>query len=98
MDFLYLLESIRIPVLNDFMLAITYLGDEIAFLVVALILMWCVDKRTGYYMLSVMQLRYYYMLQFLKHRLLMEQLAYHHLINHLQHLRFEFHIAILFGC
>ena len=53
MGFLYLLESIRIPVLNNFMLAITYLGDEIAFLVVVLILMWCVDKRTGYYMLSV---------------------------------------------
>lgn len=53
MNFLYLLESVRIPGLNEFMLAITYLGDEIAFLVVALILMWCVDKRTGYYVLSV---------------------------------------------
>lgn len=53
MGFLYLLENIRIPVLNEFMLAITYLGDEIAFLVIALILMWCVDKRTGYYVLSV---------------------------------------------
>lgn len=53
MDFLYLLESIRIPGLNEFMLAITYLGDEIAFLVVALILFWCVDKRQGYYVLCV---------------------------------------------
>ena len=53
MEFLYLLEKIRIPVLNEFMLAITYLGDETAFLVIALILMWCVDKRTGYYVLSV---------------------------------------------
>ena len=53
MAFLYLLEDLRVPVLNEFMSAITYLGDEIAFLVVALILMWCVDKRTGYYVMSV---------------------------------------------
>ena len=53
MNFLYFLENIRIPILNDFMLGITYLGDEIAFLVVALILFWCCDKRTGYYLLSV---------------------------------------------
>ena len=53
MNFLYWLEDLRIPVVNEFMLAITYLGDEIAFLVLALILMWCVDKRTGYYILSV---------------------------------------------
>lgn len=53
MNFLYLLESIRMPGLNEFMLAITYFGDEIAFLVTALILFWCVDKRQGYYILSV---------------------------------------------
>ena len=53
MNFLYLLENLRIPVLNEFMLAVTYLGDEIAFLVVALILMWCADKHKGYYVLSV---------------------------------------------
>lgn len=53
MDFLYVLEKIRIPVVNEFMLAVTYLGDEIAFLVVALIMIWCADKRTGYYVLSV---------------------------------------------
>ena len=53
MEFLYILENFRIPVLNEFMLAVTYLGDEIAFLVTALILIWCADKRTGYYVLSV---------------------------------------------
>lgn len=53
MNFLYFLESIRIPGLNEFMLAITYFGDEIAFLVAALIIFWCVDKRKGYYILSV---------------------------------------------
>lgn len=53
MDFLYLLEKIRLPGLNEFMLGITYLGDEIAFLVIALILFWCIDKRNGYYILAV---------------------------------------------
>lgn len=53
MEFLYWLESIRTPVLNWFMLLITQLGDETAFLVVALIVFWCVDKRRGYYILSV---------------------------------------------
>ena len=53
MAFLYLLEKIRIPVLNTFMLLITTLGEETAFLVVALIVFWCVDKRKGYYVLSV---------------------------------------------
>ena len=53
MSFLYMLENIRVPGLNEFMLAVTYLGDEIAFLVTALILIWCADKRTGYYVLSV---------------------------------------------
>lgn len=53
MDFLYFLESIRTPWLNEFMLFITQLGDEIAFLVTALILFWCVDKKRGYYILAV---------------------------------------------
>ena len=53
MGFLYFLESIRMPGLNEFMLGITYFGDEIAFLVTALILFWCVDKFLGYYILSV---------------------------------------------
>jgi len=53
MQFLYLLEKIRIPVLNEFMLAITTLGEETAFLVIALVLFWCVDKYLGYYTLSV---------------------------------------------
>lgn len=53
MEVLYFLEKIRIPVLNEFMLAITTLGEETAFLVIALIVFWCVDKRRGYYLLSV---------------------------------------------
>lgn len=53
MDFLYVLESVRQPVLNEFMLLITQLGEETAFLVMSLILFWCVDKYMGYYILSV---------------------------------------------
>lgn len=53
MEFLYFLEKSRVPVLNEFMLLITRLGEETAFLVAALILFWCVDKYKGYYILSV---------------------------------------------
>ena len=53
MELLYLLEKIRVPGLNECMLLITRLGEETAFLVLALILFWCVDKRRGYYILSV---------------------------------------------
>ena len=35
------------------MLLITHFGEETAFLVLALILFWCVDKRKGYFILSV---------------------------------------------
>lgn len=49
MEFLRLLESIRIPALNVFFSGITYCGDEIAFMVTAFALFWCVNKRTGYY-------------------------------------------------
>ena len=53
MGLLYLLENIRVPVLNECMLLITRLGEETAFLVAALIVFWCVDKRKGYYVMSV---------------------------------------------
>ena len=44
MEFLYFLEKIRVPILNELMLAVTTLGEETAFLVIALIVFWCVDK------------------------------------------------------
>lgn len=53
MAFLHLLEQIRLPVLDELMLLITHLGEETAFLVVALIVFWCVDKYQGYYVLGV---------------------------------------------
>ena len=53
MEVLYFLESIRMPVLNEFMLLVTRLGEETTFLVAALIVFWCVDKRKGYYLMAV---------------------------------------------
>ncbi len=53
MELLSLLEKIRMPGLNEFMLLITRLGEETAFLVAALIVFWCVDKRRGYYLMAV---------------------------------------------
>lgn len=53
MEFLYWLEGIRMPGLNELMLTITHLGEETAFLVLALVFFWCVDKKRGYLLMSV---------------------------------------------
>lgn len=53
MKFLYLLENLRAPGLNEFFLLITKLGEETAFLALALVFFWCVDKRRGYYLMAV---------------------------------------------
>ena len=53
MDFLRLLEGMRTPVISAFMSLITYCGDEIFFMVLALTVFWCISKRDGYYILMV---------------------------------------------
>ena len=53
MQLLYLLERLRNPVLDEIMLVVTRLGEETAFLVLALIFFWCVDKHKGYYIMTV---------------------------------------------
>ncbi len=53
MEFLYLLEKIRTPFWDSFFLLVTRLGEETAFLIIALVLFWCFDKYKGYYILSV---------------------------------------------
>ena len=53
MEVLYFLEGIRNPFLDRLMMLITNLGSETAFLAIALILFWCVNKRQGYYIMSV---------------------------------------------
>lgn len=53
MEVLYFLEGIRNPFWDRLMMLITNLGSETAFLAIALILFWCVNKRQGYYIMSV---------------------------------------------
>ena len=55
MPFLYLLERLRLacPPLAAVFGVVTYLGDEIAFLALALLVLWCVSKRGGYFLLAV---------------------------------------------
>ncbi len=53
MGILRFFESIRMPVLNEFMLLVTEFGGEIAFLVTAIVVFWCFDKRHGYFIMSV---------------------------------------------
>lgn len=52
MQFLYFLESIRNPVLDAFFSTITHLGSETLFLVIAIIVYWCVSKKYGYYLMT----------------------------------------------
>lgn len=53
MKFLYFLEGIRNPFFDALVGIITYLGDEIAFLGVALAVFWCFSKHRGYYLMTV---------------------------------------------
>ena len=53
MEFLKLLEGIRVPALTGFMSVITYLGDETCFMAVALLFFWCINKKQGYFIFSV---------------------------------------------
>lgn len=53
MELLYWFESVRTPVLDTVMSLVTRLGEETCFLVAALLVFWCVDKRRGYYLLTV---------------------------------------------
>ena len=51
MGLLYFLANCRNAVMDTLMLLITRLGEETAFLVIAIILLWCVDKKRGYFVL-----------------------------------------------
>ena len=53
MEILYFLEKIRTPFLNQIMSLITYFGSELFLIVGSLVILWCVDKRWGYYLLFV---------------------------------------------
>lgn len=53
MQVLYWLEVHRTPFMDTFMSLITHLGSETLFMVIAITVFWCVNKRHGYYLLSV---------------------------------------------
>ena len=51
MQLLYWFEKIRNPFLDFVFSAITHLGDEIALMFIAIVIFWCFNKRSGYYVL-----------------------------------------------
>ncbi len=51
MLFLYFLENLRNPVFDTLFSLITLLGEETIFMVVGMIIFWCIDKYEGYYLL-----------------------------------------------
>ena len=53
MEFLRLLEGVRTPLISALMAAVTYVGDETVFMVIAITVFWCVSKRQGYYIFAV---------------------------------------------
>lgn len=53
MDFLYVLEELRTPFLDSFFSWITHLGEESLFIVLGILVFWCINKKQGYYLLSI---------------------------------------------
>lgn len=65
MDQLRALAELRTPFLTAVMSAVTYLGQEMVFLVLGMILLWCVNKKYGYRYLGMFMLGSF-LQQFLK--------------------------------
>lgn len=53
MEFLKMLESIRTSFGDTFFLFVTMLGEETVFILLGLLFFWCINKKQGYYILSV---------------------------------------------
>ena len=53
MEFLRLLEGARTPLISALMAAVTYVGDETVFMIIAIMVFWCIGKRQGYYVFAV---------------------------------------------
>ena len=53
MDFLRWVEGLRAPLGNFFFDKITLLGGETVFMVIAIIVFWCINKKWGYFILTV---------------------------------------------
>ncbi len=53
MEILRFFESIRNPFFDQFFGIITHLGEETFFIVIGMLFFWCINKKQGYYILSV---------------------------------------------
>ena len=53
MEFLKFLETLRNPVLDAFFSVVTRLGEETLFILAGLVFFWCIDKKKGYFIMSV---------------------------------------------
>ncbi len=53
MEFLKFLEGIRTPFLDAFFSTVTHFGEETVFILVGLIFFWCINKKDGYYILTI---------------------------------------------
>lgn len=53
MEFLKFLEGIQTPFLDTVFSLITHLGEETVFILAGLLFFWCINKKHGYYLLSV---------------------------------------------
>ncbi len=53
MEFLRFLEGLRTPFLDVFFQFITMFGEETVFILIGILFFWCIDKKHGYYLLSV---------------------------------------------
>lgn len=62
---LYAIAGIRTPFLTSVFSVLTYLGHEMGFLVIAIILLWCLNKKYGYRLLIVFMVATF-LSQFLK--------------------------------
>lgn len=51
MELLYFLEKLRTPIGDFFFQLVTYFGEDVLFLALALILLWCINKKEAYYIL-----------------------------------------------
>ena len=51
--FLLALEKVRTPFLDTLFSIITVLGEETFFIVIGIIFFWCINKKEGYYLLTV---------------------------------------------
>ena len=53
MEVLYFLEGLRTNIGNEFFSLITHFGEETIFILLGMLFFWCIDKKQGYYLLTV---------------------------------------------